>query len=105
MFLLFVCSDSESVAGGAADVLVVEDGRPHTSRGRRRHIPIDLRYTREARNPCRDGQIVLRPSCPLGSHSPQFGYPGLIPGGIIVPLHRETRKIHWATKVPTLIAQ
>ena len=32
----------------------------------------------------RDGQIVFRSSCPLDNHSPQFGCPGLIPGGIIV---------------------
>ena len=56
------------------------------------------------------------PSCPLANHRPQFGCPGLIPGGInnIEPLHLPTRKIqitvaHWATKpkgkVPTLVAQ
>ena len=38
------------------------------------------------------GQIIVRPSCPLGNHSPQFGCPGLITGGIIVSLHLHTRK-------------
>ena len=56
----------------------------------------------------KEGQIVFRPSCPLGNHSPQFGCPGLIPGGIIVSLYLKTKKntvAHWATKVPTLVAQ
>ena len=59
-----------------------------------------------ANSECRDGQIVFRPSCPLGNHSPQFGCPGLIPGVIVASLHLQTRKIvaHWATKVPSLVA-
>ena len=52
--------------------------------------------------------VVAHCGCLLGNHSPQFGCPGLIPDGIIVSLHLQTIKntvAHWATKVPTLVAQ
>ena len=51
----------------------------------------------------RDGQIFFRPSCPLGNHSPQFGCPGLIPGGIIVSLHLQPRKIQLPTGQPRFL--
>ena len=51
----------------------------------------------------RDGQIIFRPSCPLGNHSPQFGCPGLIPGGIIVSLNLQSRKIQLPTGQPRFI--
>ena len=45
--------------------------------------PTNFTCTSTTKMNFRDGQIVFRMSCPLGNHSPQFGCPGLIPGGII----------------------
>ena len=51
----------------------------------------------------RDGQMVFRPSCLLGNHSPQFGCPCLITGGIIVSIHIRTRKIQLPTGQPRFL--
>ena len=57
----------------------------------------------------RHGQIVFRPSCPLGNHSSQIDCPALTAVSNKVFLHLQIRKVqlptHWATKVPTLVAQ